>query len=52
MFGIKAVEYVTTRIRLSGELEEKRWEEISTILLIKVLEVKIEVGNRSQSGLA
>jgi len=42
MFQIKAVEDVTTRTGLSGKLDEKRWEEVSTILLLKVPEVKIK----------
>jgi hypothetical protein len=45
MFQIKTVEDVTTRARLRGKLDEKRWEEVSTILLIKVPEVEIKVGN-------
>ena len=45
MLHIKAVKDVATRTRLSGKLDEKRWEEISTILLFEVPEVEIEVSN-------
>jgi len=46
MSQIEAVENVTTRTGLSGKLDEKRWEEVSTILLIEVPEIEIKVGNR------
>ena len=45
MVQIKLVKDVATRTRLSSELDEKRWEEISTILLFEVPEVEIEVSN-------
>ena len=46
MLQIKSVKNVATRTRLSGKLDEKRWEEISTILLVEVPEVEIEVSDR------
>ena len=46
MLQIKSVKDVATRTRLSGKLDEKRLEEVSTILLFEVPEVKIEVSNR------
>ena len=46
MLQIKSVKDVATRTRLSGELDEKRWEEVSTILLFEVPEVEIEVSDR------
>ena len=45
MLQIKSVKDVATRTRLSGKLDEKRREEVSTILLFEVPEVKIEVSN-------
>ena len=45
MLQIKLVKDVATRTRLSSELDEKRWQEISTILLFEVPEVEIEVSN-------
>ena len=45
MLQIKSVKDVATRTRLSGELDEKRWEEVSTILLFEVPEVEIEVSD-------
>ena len=45
MLQIKSVKDVATRTGLSGKLDEKRWEEISTILLLEVPEVEIEVSN-------
>ena len=52
MVQIKPVEDIATRTGLSGELDEKRWEEISTILLFEVPEVEIEVSDRPKSGFA
>ena len=46
MLQIKAVKDVTTRTRLSGKLDEKRWEEISTTLLFEVPKVEIKVSDR------
>ena len=46
MVQIKTMKDVTTRTRLGGKLYEKRRKEISTILLIEVPEVEIEVSNR------
>ena len=46
MLEVKAVEDVTARTGLGGKLDEKRWEEVSTILLIEVPEVEIKVSNR------
>ena len=46
MIQIKPVKDVATRTRLSGKLDEKRWEEISAILLVEVPKVKIKVSNR------
>ena len=46
MLEVKAVEDVTARTGLRGKLDEKRWEEVSTILLIEVPEVEIKVSNR------
>ena len=46
MLQIKTVEDVTTKTGLRGKLDEKRWKEVSTILLIKVPEVEIKVSNR------
>ena len=46
MLQVKSVKDITTRTRLGGKLDEKRWEEVSTILLIEVPEVEIEVSNR------
>ena len=45
MLQIKPVKNVATRTRLSGELDEKRWEEISTTLLLEVPKVEIKVSN-------
>ena len=45
MLQIKAVKDVATRTRLSGKLDEKRWEEVSTILLLEVPEIEIKVSN-------
>ena len=46
MLQVTAVKDITTRTRLCGKLDKKRWEEVSTILLIDVPEVEIEVSNR------
>jgi hypothetical protein len=46
MLQIKAVKDVTTRTGLRGKLDKKRWEEVSTILLLEVPEVEVKVGNR------
>jgi hypothetical protein len=46
MLQIKAVKDIATKARLHGKLDEKRREEVSTILLLEVPEVEIEVGNR------
>ena len=46
MIQIKTVKDVATRTRLSGELNEKRWEEVSTTLLFEVPEVEIKISNR------
>ena len=46
MLQVKAVKDITTRARLGGKLDEKRREEASTILLVEVPEVEIEVSNR------
>ena len=46
MLQIKSVKDVATRTRPSSELDEKRREEISTILLFEVPEVEIEVSDR------
>jgi hypothetical protein len=46
MLQIKTVKGVTVRMGLRRELDEKRWEEISAILLIEVPEVEIKVGDR------
>ena len=46
MLQIKSVKDVATRTRLSGKLDEKRREEVSTILLVEVPEVEIEVSDR------
>ena len=46
MVQVKTMKDVTTRTRLCGKLDKKRWEEVSTILLIEVPEVEIEVSNR------
>ena len=45
MLQVKAVKEITTRTGLGGKLDEKRWEEVSTILLIEVPEVEIKVSN-------
>ena len=45
MIQIKLAKDVATRTRLSGKLNEKRWEEVSTILLLGVPEVEIKVSN-------
>ena len=45
MLQVKVVKDITTRTRLGGKLDEKRREEVSTILLVEVPEVEIEVGN-------
>ena len=45
MLQIKTVKEVTTKIRLCGKLDEKRWEEVSTILLLEVPEIEIKVGD-------
>ena len=45
MLQIKSVKSVATRTGLSGKLDEKRWEEISTMLLFEVPEVEIEVSD-------
>ena len=45
MIYIKPVKDVATRTRLGGQLDEKRWEEVSTILLLEVPEVEIKVSN-------
>ena len=45
MLQVKAMKDVTTRTRLRGKLDEKRWEEVPTILFIEVPEVKIKVSN-------
>ena len=47
MIQIKAVKDFATRTRLSGKLDEKRWEEVSAILLVEIPEVEIKVSNRS-----
>ena len=52
MLHIKAVKDITTRTGLGGKLDEKRWEEVSTILLVEVPEVEIKVSNGPQSGVA
>jgi hypothetical protein len=49
MLQVKAVKDVTARTRLRRKLDEKRWEEVSTILLIEVPEVEVKVRNRPQS---
>ena len=46
MLQIKAGEDVATRTGLSGKLDEKRGEEVATMLLIEVPEVEIKVGHR------
>ena len=46
MLQIKPVKNVATRTGLSGKLDEKRWEEISTMLLFEVPEIEIEVSDR------
>ena len=46
MLQVEAVKDTTTRTRLGRKLDEKRWEEVSTILLIEVPEVEIKVSNR------
>ena len=46
MLQIKSVKDVATTTRLSGKLDEKRREEVSTILLVEVPEVEIEVSDR------
>ena len=46
MLQVKAMKDITTRTRLHGKLNEKRREEVSTILLIEVPEVEIEVSKR------
>jgi hypothetical protein len=46
MFHIKAVKDVTARPRLRGKLNEKRREEVSTILLLEIPEVEVKVSNR------
>ena len=45
MLQIKPVKNVAMRTGLSGKLDEKRWEEISTMLLFEVPEVEIEVSD-------
>ena len=45
MLQIKLIKDVAARTRLSGELDEKRWEEISTTLLLEVPKVEIKVSN-------
>ena len=45
MLQVKAMKDITTRTRLGGKLDEKRREDVSTILLVEVPEVEIEVGN-------
>ena len=52
MIQIKAVKDVATRTRLNGKLDEKRWEEVSTILLVEVPEVEIKISNRPYSRFA
>jgi hypothetical protein len=46
MLHIKAVKGVTTWAGLRGKLDKKRWEEVSTILLIEVSEVEVKVSDR------
>ena len=46
MFQIKLLKDVATRTGLSGKLDEKRWEEISTMLLFEVPEVEIKISKR------
>ena len=46
MLQIKAVKDVTTRTRLRGELDKKRWEEVSAMLFVEVPEVEIKVSDR------
>ena len=46
MLQIKPVKNVATRTGLSGKLDEKRREEVSTILLLEVPEVEIKVSDR------
>ena len=46
MLQIKAVKDVTTRTRLRGELDKKRWEEVSAMLFVEVPEVEIKVSER------
>ena len=46
MVQVKAVKDITTGTGLRGKLDEKRREEVSTILLIEVPEVEIEVSKR------
>ena len=46
MLQIKLMKYVAARTRLSGKLDEKRREEISTILLFEVPEVEIKISKR------
>jgi hypothetical protein len=45
MLQIKAVKDVTANTRLGCKLDEKRWEEVSAILLIEVPEVEVKVGD-------
>ena len=52
MLQVKAMKDVTTGTRLGGKLDKKRREEVSTILLIEVPEVEIEVSNRPWSRFA
>ena len=46
MLQVKAVKDIATSTRLCRKLDEKRWEEVSTILLVEVPEVEIKVGDR------
>jgi hypothetical protein len=46
------VKDVTARTGLSGKLDKKRWEEISTILLLEVPEIEIKVSDRSYTRFA
>jgi len=52
VFQIKAVEDVATKTGLGRKLNKKGWEEVSTVLLIKILKVKIKVRERSYASFA
>ena len=45
MLQIKLVKDITTRTGLSGNLDEKRWVKVSTVLFVEVPEVEIEVSD-------